>query len=328
MGKKTGEKASKCHYGDLFKRYKHNPILTSKDWPYTANAVFNPAATEYKGKTLILARVEDRKGFSHLTKAISDNGLDNWKIDKKPTLNPDPQNYPEEIEGIEDPRIIWLEDINKYAVVYTSCSKGGPLISLALTRDFKKFERMGAIMPPEDKDAALFPRKINGKWILIHRPLPGHEGPGGHIWLSYSNDLKYWGEHKLLIQARKGAWWDANKIGLNTPPLETPEGWLILYHGVRYTMSGAIYRLGLALLDLNDPFKVLRRSDEWVFGPDACYEREGDVDNVVFPCGWIYDKKTDEIRLYYGAADTSIALATAKLNDLLQYIKKCPEPKI
>ncbi len=314
-------------YRELFKRVPNNPVLSSKDWPYAANTVFNPAAIRYNGKILLLARVEDRRGFSHLTKAVSEDGITNWSIDPKPTLEPDPENHPEEIWGIEDPRITWVEELQRYAVLYTSFSKGGPLVSMALTKDFETFERLGPIMPPEDKDAALFPRRINGKWLLIHRPIPAHHGPGAHIWISRSNDLNHWGEHQILIPARQGGWWDANKVCLNTPPLETAEGWLILYHGVRQTSAGAIYRLGLALLDLENPSRVLRRSDEWVFGPREPYERAGDVSDVVFPCGWVLDEKTGEIKVYYGAADTCIAMATAQLQDLLEYIKKCPEPK-
>lgn len=320
--------SDKNSYKELFKRSPMNPILTSKDWPYAANTVFNPAATMYNGKVLLLARVEDRRGFSHLTKAVSSDGISNWIIDEKPTLDPDPDNYPEEEWGIEDPRITWVEELNQYAVVYTAYSKGGPLVSMALTKDFENFERLGPIMPPEDKDAALFPRRIDGKWLLIHRPIPALYGQRAHIWISKSDDLKYWGEHQILIDARLGGWWDANKVGLCAPPLETPEGWLILYHGVRQTAAGSIYRLGLALLDLENPFRVIRRSDEWVFGPQEFYEREGDVDDVVFPCGWIYDEKTGEIKMYYGAADTCIAMATTNIRDLLDYIKRCPEPKI
>jgi len=317
----------KQSYWELFKRAPNNPILTANDWPYAANSVFNPAATIYNGKVLLLARVEDRRGFSHLTKAVSEDGISNWIIDDKPTLEPDPENYPEEIWGIEDPRITWVEELGKYVVVYTAFSKGGPLVSMALTEDFEHFERLGSIMPPEDKDAALFPRRINGQWMLIHRPIPAINEPGAHIWVSVSEDLKFWGEHQILINARKGGWWDANKVGINTPPLETEEGWLVLYHGVRQTAAGAIYRLGLALLDLENPRKVLRRSDEWVFGPQEVYEREGDVHDVVFPCGWVLDEKTGDIKMYYGAADTCIAMATANLKDLLDYIKRCPEPE-
>jgi predicted GH43/DUF377 family glycosyl hydrolase len=121
--------------------------------------------------------------------------------------------------------------------------------------------------------------------------------------------------------ARKGAWWDANKIGLGPPPLETEEGWLILYHGVKQTAAGSIYRLGLALLDLEDPGRLISRSNSWVFAPEEPYERIGDVGNVVFSCGWILDGKGN-VRIYYGASDTSTCLATANLEDLLSFVKR------
>ena len=175
-------------------------------------------------------------------------------------------------------------------------------------------------MPPEDKDAALFPIRFNGRWAMLHRPVPSSGLAGAHIWLSWSPDLKHWGDHRILLRARRGGWWDANKIGLSPPPLRTDEGWLLLYHGVRQTASGAIYRLGLALLDLQDPTKVLARSDEWVFEPEAEYERFGDVDKVVFPCGWL--AVNGEMRIYYGAADSRLAIATAKVADLLDWLRQ------
>jgi predicted GH43/DUF377 family glycosyl hydrolase len=325
----TRLKSSGNTYRELFTRCPSNPILTAKDWPYAVNTVFNPAATVYDNKTLLLARVEDRRGFSHLTKAISENGVTDWKIDHWPTLEAS-RDFPEESWGIEDPRITRIDELDEWAVVYTAYSPAGPTVSLATTKDFTTFHKAGSIMPPEDKDASLFPRRFKEKWLLIHRPIGAHfsgsqeTGPGAHIWLSCSSDLKYWGDHRILINARRGAWWDANKIGLCAPPLETPDGWLILYHGVRQTASGSLYRLGLALLDLENPEKVLRRSDEWIFGPQEIYEQEGDVRDVVFPCGWILDKASGTVRIYYGAADTSICLATASLSDLLEYIKSCP----
>ena len=146
------------------------------------------------------------------------------------------------------------------------------------------FERHGPITPPEDKDAALFPRRFGGRWVLIHRPVPGGgTGAKANIWLSFSTNLLHWGNHMVLLEARDGSHWDARKIGLSPPPIETPAGWLIIYHGVRNTPAGAIYRLGLALLDIENPAIVLRRGDEWVFRPTAPYELMGDVPNVVFP---------------------------------------------
>lgn len=305
---------------DLFERFKGNPILTANDWPYPANAVFNAGAIELNSEVLLLVRVEDMRGISHFTAAKSKDGRTNWLIDSKPTMQPDPKNYPEEIWGIEDPRIVYLDELEKYAITYTSYSRGGPLVSLAMTKDFKNFEKCGAIMSPEDKDASLFPRKFNGRWILIHRPVPAGTSLA-HMWISFSPDLIHWGDHRILIEARMGGWWDANKIGLGPQPIKTPEGWLIIYHGVRKTASGSIYRLGMALLDLDNPTKVIRRSNNWIFGPSEDYERIGDVPDVTFPCGAVIHEETGELYLYYGAADTSMALATAKLDQLLNFLK-------
>jgi len=174
-------------------------------------------------------------------------------------------------------------------------------------------------MPPEDKDAALLPHRMDGRWVLIHRP---STPLGSHIWCSYSPDLRHWGNHKLVLQARRGAWWDANKIGLNTPLIDTPQGWLMIYHGVRNTAAGDLYRLGLALLDSRCVEHCLLRGETWIFGPEESYEREGDVGNVVFPCGLTIDPDGDTIRLYYGAADTCIALAQGSLRRLLSWLEQ------
>ncbi len=304
----------------LFQRHAKNPILTAADWPYPVHTVFNPGATRLKdGTTLLLCRVEDRRGHSHLCAARSKNGIDGWEIDKEPTLKPDPEHYPEELWGIEDPRITFVPELGKFAIAYTAFSKGGPGVALALTEDFRSFERFGLIMQPEDKDAALLPRRIDGNYALIHRPMTD---TGAHVWISYSPDLVNWGSHKLMLQARKGAWWDANKVGLSPPLIETPNGWLMIYHGVRHTAGGALYRLGLALFDLEKPEICIRRGDSWMFGPEAPYERAGDVGNVAFPCGYTIDPDGDTINLYYGAADTSVALATGSIRDLLSWLER------
>ena len=313
--------------GGLFTRHPQNPLLTAADWPYPANSVFNAGATRLpNGDTLLLARVEDRRGHSHLTAARSADGVSGWRVDPQPTFPAMPDRYPAELWGIEDPRIVWLEELGKYSVAYTAFSRNGPLVAMALTEDFVTFERHGSVMPPEDKDAALFPRRIGGRWALIHRPLPRIAGAKADIWLSFSPDLSNWGDHCVMLEARDGAWWDANRIGLSPPPLETPEGWLIIYHGVRYTPAGVIYRNGLALMDLDDPTRVLHRGDEWVIGPREHYETHGDVANVVFPCGFVYDQASDDLHLYYGASDTSICVATAKVADLLAWLRQWPTP--
>jgi predicted GH43/DUF377 family glycosyl hydrolase len=307
------------HYPELFRRHASNPILTAADWPYPVHSVFNPAAVRLPDDTtLLLCRVEDRRGHSHLCAARSANGVDGWQIDAKPTLAADPDHFPEEVWGIEDPRITFVPELGKYAVVYTAFTRHGPGVALALTADFHTFERYGVIMPPEDKDAALLPYRVNGRWALIHRPV---SGPRAHMWLSFSSDLRHWGDHKLMMEARWGAWWDAVKIGLSPPPIETPQGWLVIYHGVRHTAAGALYRLGLALFDLKAPERCLKRGSEWIFGPETPYEQVGDVGYVAFPCGYTVGSDGDTLHLYYGAADSSIALATGSIRELLGWLE-------
>ncbi len=306
---------------ELFVRHENNPILKPEQWPYRVNTVFNPAATLFKGETLLLVRVEDRTGLSHLNVARSRDGVSDWHISPSPSFAADPENHPEEFWGVEDPRITFVDELDSYVIAYTAYSQMGPLVSLAKTQDFENFERLGPILLPENKDAALFPRKFGGRWALLHRPYQSERD--AHIWLSFSPDLEHWGDHQVAIAARSGAWWDAGKIGIGPQPIETEMGWLVIYHGVQRKVSGSIYRLGLALLDLDDPRRVICRSNEWVFGPREPYETNGDVRDVTFPCGAIYDRQKDELRMYYGAADTSIALATAKMSEVLDYLKSC-----
>ena len=308
----------------LFERSEANPILTAADVPYPANSVFNPGAARVGNETVLLVRVEDLRGISRLHVARSADGVSDWQFDAEPLLRSDVDHYPEEIWGCEDPRLTWLPEREEWVIAYTAFSRRGPLVSMAMTRDFRTVQRLGPMMPPEDKDAALFPRRFDGRWAMIHRPSPLRTG--AHVWISFSPDLRHWGDHKLLLEARDGGWWDAGKIGLGPPPLQTAEGWLVLYHGVHATSDGPIYRAGLALLDLDHPGTVLRRTDEWVFGPIAPYEMIGDVGRVVFPCGWVLDEQADRLSIYYGAADSVIGLATARMSDVLARVRASPEP--
>jgi len=308
-----------AQYERLLHRHESNPILSAADWPYPVHTVFNPGATRLAdGTTLLLCRVEDRRGHSHFCAARSANGLDHWVIDPAPTLLPDPEHYPEELWGIEDPRITFVKELDRYVVAYTAFGRAGPGVALALTSDFRTFERCGMVMQPDDKDAALLPHRIDGNYALIHRPVADNHA--AHIWISYSPDLRNWGGHKQMLPARKGSWWDANKVGLCSPLIETTRGWLMIYHGVRRTAAGSLYRLGLALFALEAPDHCLLRGDEWVFGPETPYEREGDVGYVTFPCGHTLGDDGDTLSIYYGAADTAIALATASVVSLLRWL--------
>ena len=278
--------------------------------------MFNPAAAEVNGGTVLVARVEDLRGISHLTVARSANGADGWSVDAQPLLAPTPDVASEQW-GFEDPRVVWVAELARWAITCTAYGPAGPAVYLATTEDFATIERYGIVRQPEDKNAALFPHTIDGRWVMLHRPKTEFGGAHGEIVLSRSADLVSWSSPEQVLQPRDGAWWDSLRIGIGPPPLRTAHGWLLVYHGVKDTVSGQVYRVGLALLDLDEPTRVLRRLPNWILGPLAPYERTGDVPNVVFPCGLLHDAPSGEVRMYYGAADNSICLATAALEDLL-----------
>lgn len=300
----------------LFSRFEGNPILEPPTWPYPVNSVINPGATILpNGETLLLVRVEDRSGLSHLTVARSADGLTDWSVGPTASLMCDLSSA-EERWGIEDPRITQIGD--DYLIAYKGLSRHGPLVRLARTRDFAAFESLGTISHPEDKDAALFSATFAGRYAMLHRPVSAWAGGEAHIWISFSPDLVHWGEPRALIETRRGGYWDQVKVGTGPPPLPTTEGWLVMFHGAKSTASGLLYRAGLALLDLDDPTRVLARADEWVFGPETPYELSGDVAGVVFPTGWVLlDDGT--LQIYYGAADTSVGVARADLAEVLDF---------
>lgn len=305
---------------ELFIKSDNNPILTSADWPYLVDHVFNPAATKYHGQTILFVRTEDRRGFSHLTIARSKDGVTNWKIDSKPTLEADPANNEYE-KGLEDPRIVWVEELEEYVIACISFRAekiNTPYgISLIGTKNFSDFRRISKPLDPENKNASLFSRRINGLFALIHRPVI--EGKS-YIAVSFSEDLKFWKDEVILFSARRW-YWDSDKIGLACPPIETKEGWLIIYHGSCAKANKFIYRVGLALLDL-ESLKLIRRSPEWVLRPEKDYE--GGEDGIIFPCGFTLNKKTKELRIYYGTNDSKVGLAISNLNEVLDYLMKCP----
>jgi len=308
----------------LFTRHHLNPVLTAADWPVSVNTVFNAGACRLGDETILLCRVEDLRGLSHLWVARSEDGRSSWKVDDEPLLSPHP-TFEGQLWGFEDPRVVFLEEVGAYAITCTAYGPPGPSVYLALTEDFRSISTShGSIMPPDDKNAALLGRRIDGKWILLHRPHVAHSGGHGNIWISRSEDLATWHSPEVTMRTRPGAWWDSLRIGIGPPPMEIEEGWLLIYHGVRETVSGSTYRLGLALLDHDDPTVVLHRAPEWVLAPREPYERVGDVTNVVFSCGAIIDAEADRVDLYYGGADTCMGLATASLSELRSYLLSSP----
>lgn len=305
---------------ELFHRHPGNPILSAEDWPYPVNAVFNPGAADLDGETVVLARVEALTGISHLSVARSANGIDGWVVDPVPLLAA-ADGIESEQWGFEDPRIVRVEELHRWVITCTAYGPAGPAVYLATTEDFRSVERHGIIRRPDDKNAALLPERIGGHWVLFHRPMTTFDSAAhSGILLSRSTDLLGWTAPEQVMQPREGAWWDSLRIGIGPPPLKTERGWLVIYHGVKQTVAGSIYRVGLALTALDEPTRVVGRAPGWVLGPLAEYERVGDIPNVVFPCGLVHDEATGQIRLYYGAADTSICLATAQLDDLLAAI--------
>lgn len=310
----------KQKFEELFVRHEGNPILTADMWLYPVDRVFNPAAVKHNKETILLARVVDRRGFSHLSRARSKDGRTGWKIDPKPTLEPDP-SYCEFKKGFEDPRIVWVDELQEYIVSCISFRAertNTPYgISLLGTKDFSIFRRISKPLDSENKNASLFPRRIKGLFALIHRPVLKDES---YIAVSFSEDLISWNRERLLFSTREW-YWDSVKIGLACPPIETEKGWLIIYHGSEGKAHKLIYRVGLALLNLEDLY-LTHRSEEWVLGPQEAYE--GLEDGIVFPCGYTLNSKTKELRIYYGTNDSSIGLAIGNLEEIVDYLMKCP----
>lgn len=303
---------------DIVERCKENPIITREDIPIPCNTVFNSAAAVYKKEYILLVRVEGIEGKSSLWLARSKDGI-NFEIGDKPTLSISDQEPFKTYEkrGLEDPRITKMD--GTYYIIYTAYSHYSPRLALARTKDFEHFERIGLISEPINKNAVILPKKFKGRYVRFDRPMAA----GLAAWISYSHDLIHWGDSKAVLQARPG-FWDADRIGPGAPPFYTKEGWLLIYHGVKKTSAGPIYRLGVALFDLNDPSRIIGRSREPILSPSEYYERVGDVPNVVFSTGAVLEKN-GEVKIYYGACDTSICLATARIDDLLALCKRKKE---
>ena len=303
----------------IFQRSEKNPILSAKDMPFPAQAVFNPGVAEQDGKVVLLLRVENVSGYSSIHVARSEDGETDWAIDEKPLLDYGQPDMRYEQWGCEDPRVIWLEEEQRWYITYTAYSKDGSAVGLACSEDLRNARRVGLIFSPSNKDTALFPRKLDGRWMALHRPDAG--GGIENIWIASSKDLIYWGEPHCVLEETQGPAWDAKTVGTGPPPIETDRGWLLLYHGVKMYGGRRIYRVGAALLDRDEPHKVLARLPQCIFKPTEQYEMSGHMPNVVFPTGTLH--RGDELWMYYGAADTSVCLAKIGLDKLLGLFDQC-----
>ena len=296
---------------DLLHRWERNPIITLHDVPYRCNTVFNGTPVKIDGEYLMIVRVEGQQGYSFFALACSRDGV-HFEVENAPCLLPASEGPFElwEEQGIEDPRLTEID--GTYYVMYTAVCRYGHRIALAKTDDFHHYERIALISGPGNKDGVLFPEKINGLYARLDRPY----GNGvGSIWISYSPDLINWGKSEMVFPPR-ARFWDSYRIGASAPPIRTDRGWLEIYHGVKMTSSGPIYRIGTAMLDLANPAKVLGRCLAPVLSPREEYERIGDVGNVVFACGAVVEDD-GEVKVYYGAADTAICVASATLEEII-----------
>jgi len=299
---------------DVVKRYPGNPIITPEMIP-GANAVFNSAVVRYGEKYAAILRVETKKGYQSMRVAWSDDGI-HFDVQPGEVLVPTEEPFLTYEEAIYDPRITQIGDI--YYICYAAENRYGCQVSVSKTKDFQVFEKVAIACEPTNRNMVLFPEKINGLYARLDRPF--QYGGQGHIWLSYSPDLVFWGKSVCIMESRRFAW-DQGKIGPGAPPIKTDEGWLVLYHGTTPRCNGLIYKAGVALLDLEDPSKVVARSKEYLLAPSALYERIGDVPNVVFVTSAIPDFENDEVRIYYGAADTCFCMATAKISALIDFAR-------
>lgn len=297
----------------IFDRSAQNPILTPQNMPFSAEAVLNPGAVEHDGYVVLLLRVEDTSGYSNIHVARSRDGVSHWDVSSEPLLEHGLPEMRYEQWGCEDARVVYLAEQERYYITYTAYSPAGAAVGLAYTDDFETVQRIGLIFSPNNKDATLFPCRFEGRWAVLHRPDAG--GGIENIWSAFSPDLVHWGQPHCVLQEGLGPSWDAVKVGTGPPPVKTDLGWLLLYHGVKAYAGQMAYRVGCAMLDAEQPYRMIARSPRCIFKASASYEMSGLVPNVVFPTGMLL--RGDELWMYYGAADTCVCLATARLDDVL-----------
>lgn len=301
---------------DLVWRYSNNPIIGWNPTPRTAR-IFNSAIISYQGAFAGVVRADHKNGRAHLHACFSKDGI-HWEVEDEQIKWQDENSQPADPGYAYDPRLTCI-DGNYYI---TWCTEFyGPTIGLGRTKDFKVFTRLENAFLPFNRNGVLFPRKINGNFVMLSRPSDTGHTPFGDIFLSESPDLCFWGKHRYVMGRGQVGWWQGLKIGAGPIPIETSEGWLLFYHGVSYTCNGYVYSMGAALLDRDNPAKVLYRLRDYLLTPETDYETRGFVPNVVFPCATLFDKDTGRIAIYYGAADTYTAIAFCYLDELIPYIK-------
>ncbi len=299
---------------DVVWRYEKNPIIP-RDLIPSSNSIFNSAVVPFNGEFAGVFRCDDRRRNMQLHSGRSKDGI-NWEIDnERISFICDDSEIGNFIYGY-DPRVCWIED--RYYVTWCNCYHG-PTIGVGYTYDFREFYQLENAFLPFNRNGVLFPRKIKGKYAILSRPSDNRHTPFGDIFYSESSDICHWGKHRHVMSPRGR--WQSTKIGAGPIPIETIEGWLLIYHGVLTSCNGFVYSMGAALLDIDEPWKVLYRTEPYLLSPQELYECVGDTPNVVFPCAALCDAPTGRITIYYGGADTVTCLAFTQVDELINFIK-------
>lgn len=299
---------------EIIWRYDANPVIARDAIP-TSNSIFNSAVVPFESGFAGVFRVDDKSRNMELHAGFSKDGL-NWEI------NPDRIDFAKtnnEIQDFQygyDPRVVWIED--RYYVTWCNAYGWKPTIGVAYTFDFKTFHQMENAFLPFNRNGVLFPRKINGSYMMLSRPSDSGHTPFGDIYISQSPDLTYWGKHRHVMGPSMG--WESTKIGAGPIPIETDRGWLIFYHGVLTSCNGYVYSFSAALLDKDQPWNVLKRGREYLISPQKMYECVGDVPNVTFPCANLVDAETGRVAIYYGCADTCTSLCFTTVDTVLEWL--------
>ena len=305
---------------DVVWRYSQNPIVPRDAIP-CSNSIFNSAVVPYKDGFAGVFRCDDKRREMRIHSAHSKDAI-HWDIDPEPfnLVNPMAREVGPFVYGY-DPRCCEID--GEYVVTWCN-GYHGPTIGVATTTDFKTYYQKENAFLPFNRNGVLFPRKIGGLYMMMSRPSDNGHTPFGDIYVSQSPDLEFWGRHRYMMGTVKGneSAWQSTKIGPGPAPIETDEGWLLIYHGVITTCNGFVYRMGAALLDLDEPWRVKYRSKDYLMAPWELYECVGDVPNVVFPCAALTDSATGSIAVYYGCADTVTGIAFTTVDELLHFVKE------
>ncbi|MBO2946034.1 glycoside hydrolase family 130 protein [Paenibacillus sp. F411] len=301
-------------------RYTSNPVI-GRNPVKGVSRIFNSALVPFEDTFVGVFRAETVNGRPHLHLGWSDDAI-HWRIEEQGIHFVDEKGEPFQPRYAYDPRLVKVEDA--YYIIWCTDFHGAA-IGLARTTDFKTFVRLENPFLPFNRNGVLFPKKLNGNFVMLSRPSDSGHTPFGDIFLSESPDLLYWGRHRHVMSKGGQGWWQSLKIGGGPAPIETSEGWLMFYHGVSQTCNGYVYSMGAVLLDAEEPSRVKYRCGNFVLTPEMWYEEKGFVDNVIFPCAALADAETGRITIYYGAADTYVGICFTTVEEIVSYIKEHDE---